>query len=844
PLGFGLAAIGLHLALGAGALAGLPATARVLLALVGRVLGPGATIAALLEPPAWWLVPAWGLGFGVAWNAALVLATRAVGAPFTVLIHGAVAADLLLWALALVRVAPWRAASAAVIEPRAFRLGRGAGVAVLLAMLAAGVFAGRVGVAITWYSDSPDHIATIRRMLEHGDAFPSDAFYRDAGESGVDPRKALWHPQVALVSGLAAADPIDTWRRLPALLSPLFALNVAALGWLLAGGAGAAVGAWSWFLTYGGGLASQPIRETVFSTKLADQLALATTVALLWDLARRSRRARATAVLLGLSAALVHVFAAIQFALAFGALGVGLLVRERGFGERARRLLATGLWMAAAMLPWLLWRAHGAYRPVNPIHTEPQGLLTLWDDARIVGIGILWEWMGRLWVLVPLAAWGLWRAARRNDAALYVLAVSLVVALVIFDPPVVHALQPTLGYLLMRMIWMVPLFGVLAWGLPALARRLARGPRTPATIAGAAITVALLVPMLRESARLFVRPDELQRDEAAMSPLQWRRGLSWMARHLPPDQVVLSDPGTSYAIPMATSNYVMTLVDQHSSPNDARALDRLLDARDALDPYASWERTRQVIDRYGVTVVVVNARFPDVPHFDYWAPSAEWAADARARLDRAPQAFERVYDDAGFTVYRVHRAALAALSGAVPRPFVDRYDPRTATVARRMGDDRPALQWAMLWPATAAPGDTLHGVFAWRALRPLAPGSYDVAVRFDRPLPDGMAPPAWLAKPVRKVIERVRHERYRFRADHLPVAGDYGVDLWRPDQVVRDSFQLVVPADAAPGRYVAQVRMLRQPHYPNLRLSDYFFERDYFAGVPIGGVTIAPRHGS
>jgi hypothetical protein len=139
---------------------------------------------------------------------------------------------------------------------------------------------------------------------------------------------------------------------------------------------------------------------------------------------------------------------------------------------------------------------------------------------------------------------------------------------------------------------------------------------------------------------------------------------------------------------------------------------------------------------------------------------------------------------------------------------------------------------------TAAPGDTLHAVIDWRAPMPLPAGSYRVAVRFDRDLPRGVRPPAWLAKPVRKLIERSRGERYRFREDHLPVDGEYGVDLWRPGETVVDSFAIVVPADVAPGDYRVQTHVLHQPHYPNYRLSDYFFDRDYYSGAVVGRLRI------
>jgi hypothetical protein len=139
----------------------------------------------------------------------------------------------------------------------------------------------------------------------------------------------------------------------------------------------------------------------------------------------------------------------------------------------------------------------------------------------------------------------------------------------------------------------------------------------------------------------------------------------------------------------------------------------------------------------------------------------------------------------------------------------------------------------------AAPGDNLTGVARWHAARPADAGAWRVSVRFDRSLPAGFAPPAFIGKPARKLLERLRHERYGFSVDHLPARGDYGLDLWRADEVVQDSFALQVPPDAAEGTYQVEVRMLRQPHYPNLRLSEWFFDRDHHPGVPAGCLVVS-----
>ena len=48
----------------------------------------------------------------------------------------------------------------------------------------------------------------------------------------------------------------------------------------------------------------------------------------------------------------------------------------------------------------------------------------------------------------------------------------------------------------------------------------------------------------------------------------------------------------------------------------------------------------------------------------------------------------------------------------------------------------------------------------------------------------------------------------------------------------------------AAGDIGARLRKILKPVYPDLRLSDWFFERDSYAGVPAGTLVVRPRRGS
>ena len=836
--------LAIHLLVLSGALGFLPDGIRLALAFVAIVLLPGhGWLAAIgANPPGGaWLSPGWALGLGVAWQAGLVLATRAAQLPFTSLAVAGAILSLLPWVLVAVRR---RAPEAA--EARGGALAGPALAAVLLAAALAAWHCARLGTPVTVYTDSPDHIGTIRRMLATGDAFPTDVFFRDAGPMGVDPRKGLWHPVVALLCRVAGVDPWPAWRLLGALVAPLFVLNAAAFAWLLGGPRTAAVGAWALLLTYGGSLSTVALREAGLATKLADQLAIATAAAVLADLGKRTWRSRIVAVALAFGAVATHVFAALQFATVFGALAIGLLLRDRGARPEFSRLSWTAAALGAASLPYLLWRTLGAYAPGNVIHLEPQGLLFLSQGVFMINPGNFWEWLAWGALLFPLSWWAWGRECGRTPL-LYLLTTSLAVFAIMLFPPLTMALQPSLGYLLMRFVWVLPLFAAVTFAVDAVAGTLARGSAA-ARLVGAAGAVGLALVLLSpvsDAVLVFADPAAHAGGREAISGLALiREPLVWMDAHLPEGTVVLSDPATSYAIPMATRHWVATLVDQHSSPNDTLALRRILQSRDALDPHGAWERTREIVAERGVTAIALNDRFPQPPRLDYWAPERGWFRAERARLDAESLAFRRVYDTGDFVVYRIEPAAFANLAGGrTPRPYVTLPDSAPARPTVAMGEGLPDLAAFTLSGAEARPGDTLMAVCTWIAPRPLAAGAYKVALRFDRAMPGDFRAPAWLAKPARKLYESRTGERYRFRIDHLPVNGAYGPDLWRADERVADSVTVAVPADVAPGDYEVQVRIRREPHYANFRLADFFFDRDYYSGVPVGTLRVAARGG-
>jgi hypothetical protein len=175
------------------------------------------------------------------------------------------------------------------------------------------------------------------------------------------------------------------------------------------------------------------------------------------------------------------------------------------------RALGTAAVMAAACLPFAVWRALHAGSAVNGIHTETQGLMWLTGSVRVVSPGVLWDWIGGMWLLFPLAWWPLWRHGRSHAALLYLLTTSVGVAIVLFTPPLVAVLEPRVGYLLMRTVWMLPSAGLAGLAALALSARmrspaLGAGARI-AAIAGALLLLDALLPFARDAALTLLRPE-------------------------------------------------------------------------------------------------------------------------------------------------------------------------------------------------------------------------------------------------------------------------------------------------------------------------------------------------
>jgi len=707
---------------------------------------------------------------------------------------------------------------------------------------------GGLGAPLTYQSDSLDHIATVRRIVDTREPFPTDAFFHDAGASGADPRKGTYHVALALIARAAHVDPVTLWRFLPLLFIPIFLLAMYVLTFTLTRSRMAGVVSVVIFpLIYGGGPGGTELRETVYSTRVGEIVALLSIAALVRFVERGGKRRLALFWAVALSAMLVHVWIALYFALAFGAYTLGALVTDPGRERWKRFGLAFGGLLALAG-PYLAFRARQAYGPQNVIHTEPQGLLYLTKGLFIVDPQSMWVWHGA-WLLVALAAVP-WFWSRRKEAtgSIYLAVVTPAVLLVMLNPFVLPLVQAKLGYLTMRFIWIAPVIPAAAIVITALAEGVVRRRGAQRTWAGIGLLVCalLLAPAVREATTLVTQRAQLRADEAARSAAPWYDVLAFIGTRAPDLHVFAADPVTSYSIPAYTGRQVMAFYDQHSSPNDPRGLTRILDARAILSPLVDMPRTIELLRAYGVDGVVVNGRFDGPVTTDYWSMSPANFLATRAKFEARPGLFHSGYESPGASVFALTDSAR---SGPLPSPSAARLGALEGTrqpdSSRTPITDGAFRDYETRIRSQAAAGETLW-VTTWWSLRgdsAVAPGNYLVFFRLDaRAMPRGpLYSPAY-DKLYRKVLERWTGVRWRFRTTHHPIDGIYAPDLWQPGQVIPDEYPVAVPPNMAPGEYDVRVRLVRIPHYPNTSIADYLHDDDEFSGPVVGRLTITAPH--
>jgi hypothetical protein len=704
---------------------------------------------------------------------------------------------------------------------------------------------------LLYTGDSPDNMAYIRTIARSQEVFPDQFMYRNGGMLTRDLRRGLLHAMWGTLNAAASEiDVLPVWPFLSWIGSIFVLLGIFCLGiQLFRSQAIGLSGVILYLLFYQGGFAGHQLFINAYSFFFAKAALFAFFAFLLLYLRTRSKIFLLMTVISSFVAVGAHVsYIMILLFIAFIFSLMELIATERDsrmnlFANTIIPLFAS---IVAVNLPYLFLRYLRDYNPVNEIHTHSQGMLFFTDKLAVVNPILFFQRTGFLMAVSIFAVLILWRRSREDRNLRSTLILVAAVYILAFNPLWVPFIMKRITYLIVRFSVAAPsmlLVAYLVRDLWSRTRGRAGGQSLPLAVLGWIVVIAFLLPGFVSNFTAFAYGGKSRDISEGRSCLALNDLYGEINDHVPAGSVIASDPITSYSLLAFTDQYVVCTFDQHSTPNDSTAIDRIIACRDIYLPGASCHEKIVPIEEYDADYVVINGRLPTDVRSQYWRSDRHSAETAARALSECGGMFHLLYSRDSIHLFEYTGSADSAAlfdeveSRASPPFALGEYTDDTGRLLDSGTDGIYIENWGTDTDRISR-GDTLRMHVDWVADRRLDPGTYIVYVRFDTDFDKGALYKAAYGKIYRKIVEEMRGERYRFRFDFLPFEGVYPPDRWEPGIVLRDHFNVVVPTYIAEGVYTISVKMDNAPHYSNLVMKDLLRDDDLYDGSDLMEIVI------
>jgi hypothetical protein len=674
-------------------------------------------------------------------------------------------------------------------------------------------------------SDVYAHVSAVRACLEEGRIFPLHEFYPAAQGLGADPRFGVAHAVLASWCQLSRSTPLQIWHS-----SLLFALPflILATGLLARGATRRLPSMMAAHLAFLGAYAGSfynPLR--LASYPLWEALAILWAVfAFYFELPTDLRGKRRTVMLLSL--ALIGVMGLHALAYILGAAMLALLY----FAAPRTRKRPTARTVALAILaslPFLLLRFWTAYGDVNPIHHRPYFLMQWAPGMLSASPSFLSSWLFPFGVLGIVLALVQLRAMRRQPIHFWALLMGGIALAWLTIPFLLAPSMKFLGFLPMRFTLLI-LFP-LPIGL-AVDRLL---DRPASRLRGALVGLLLLCLALSTAQR--VQACYRSNPSPLVEKSQWTELTAYCRQHLEADAVVLSDPFTMIALRATAPVSIVALPDGRSSPRDRDSIVRLREAWKAMSPLTDGKTTEAILQRYGVTHILVNHLFSqDLHSHEYLVDTRSFAAQGR-KFSENPRHFERVWGHPGLELFAVRSAGTEwnedyLEPGPLPRPAsldlaggLALSDSFVLARPELMQGSQGGTRWFRIGGALCFTGEG-------------SPEERSFVIRADlvpSPVPSGLR---LAQKPVRKLLEKLHRHSYRLRWTRYPGTLPCPVYLLDRSTYLPISLKIVLPSTMVPGTYRVTLQLSQDSEFTVLSPRDFLLDDDAYQGPVVGEFTL------
>ncbi|MBU8920964.1 MAG: glucosyltransferase domain-containing protein [Bacteroidales bacterium] len=696
-------------------------------------------------------------------------------------------------------------------------------------------------------SDSPDHLAYMRTVASSGETFPEVNLYSVGGILTKDLRKGLSHglwASINLASG--RTDPIPVWP-LISVIGAIFMLLVVFYVAVRIFGDGS-TGLLAVFITifiFMGGLSRLNLVYTAYSFLFGKIFGLLFLAYIILYLDTGKRWMLIAAAASSFCAVSTHIGHIILHAFLMVTISSAFLIESRNGRWKEmliQRVPLLGITIIAVNIPYVLMRIIRDYAPNNVIHEHVQGLFQLGSGMMIMNPLPTFRFTVPLTFLALVSVLLLWKKSAGLKRVRAILWSTIGIFAVVFNPLLVPFLTKYVSYMLIRLKSSIPPVFLSAL-LTMSVVRAAKGRKTNVTrfgalVGGAVIVIVFGAVLIRLFSGFAYSSGSINRSETCYSLSDLYEVID---SEIPDGSVIMSDPITSYCIPAFCNQYVVCTSDQHSIPNDSTALQRIFDVKCLFLPDEPLELITETLDRYGADHIVINGRIPSSMHSMYWKADESSAIMAIERLRKYPEIFTEIFSSDRLAMFRYNGISDISPQGITDIEIVEsmeKLDLLPSSGMKQSGIDGIVIRDVLPHSHTASRGKMLSMTVEWIATGEIPPGSYRAYIRFDREFPKGSFYRKWYGKIYRKVIEKMRRNRYRFRTTHQPMNGLNSPDRWPEMTVMDDRFSFVVPSDIAPGEYTYSVKLLEHVQYPNYSLSDLLSDDDIYAGEIAGSLVI------
>ncbi len=711
---------------------------------------------------------------------------------------------------------------------------------VLLFGICAAMLAGNGEIGVN--TDAPDHISFIRRSLDGGGLLPGDSFYIGGDGVTFDPRKGLWHPVVSLWVWMADAAPHALWVMMPAFIS-FFAIVVF---WFFAGELSGSIPVKALSVLFlilffrADGLAW--LTKLSYSRNIAQVVFWGTAGFMIRYLRTRRNRDLGMAAMTAAAGTAIHLSY-------FPILGVFLLglaiyvsVPRWGGEWKGRFWKSVPLVLAAVALPLAVRLINFPEHP-NMIHTHIQGMMEITPWLRVIDPAELLASMGSnfFFAVLIIPAFPLITSGYRRSRLVWVL--FSVPALLVLDPLTATPLEKVAGYMHYRLLYAAPAMVYLALAVFGAGRGALTGRwkmegdgggwkrRIAVRSAGILLFVLFAAFFLRPSAEALPQRLSSMLKRADSRPGWSEAGLSDFLSVIPSGSVVASDPVSSYMISAFTDNYVTVILDQHCSPADTSALERVMRSRDMYSPALSDSIVMDRLLASGAGYLFIDCGPPAME--DFFGVNSQVAGTVSALRFGSFNCLREIASRGTMRLFAVMPES-AGLSGRSPAEADTCSEDEGALIG-----DEIVLEGLTVDDTACAPGDTVVITMCWRGGEKIDFGlPFYWTVRFDTDFRKGPFYREWYGKLYRRTVERRRGELYRYTVSGRISAGGRQPDMWKPGRKVSQEVRISIPYGMSEGDYAVRVSVERRAILPDRWLKDYFLNEDSYAGFIAGTLTI------